>query len=358
MFPAGIIDAANGLLNIRPGRKPATLAEILSKAASLAERLGGDPEMAAAGDRVFVFGYDQQQNAAVASYNLPAEEIGESILDAPKPEMDPAVWEEGKTGPVLTGKAEAVIAGVSDWARRFGVPAEAGVHVIGSIASNSYSEESDVDVHFYGDCIEKAEPDVDGFNKRFKAAFREFAAEHPEYAEIGGHPVEVYAQPNEFQDMMSVGCYDVGSKEWKAGPDVKDTSFDPYSEYYEDDMEYAGDLVEDIRTAVMGVYEKAVVMRKSTDPAFKERIGSELLADAKKLARLFEKIKGMRKAVSQPVSADDALRKRRDRRWHVADSAFKLLDKFGYTAVCKECQKAAESGSAEDAAETILNAVA
>ena len=95
VFPAGGVDAANGILNIRPGRRPTTLAEILSKAADLAERLGGDPEMAAAGDSVFVFGYDQQQNAAIASFGLPAEEeVDESILDAPRDKMDPAVWRD------------------------------------------------------------------------------------------------------------------------------------------------------------------------------------------------------------------------------------------------------------------------
>ena len=72
VFPAGSVNTENGLLNIRPGRRPTTLAEILSKAADLAERLGGDPEMAAASDRVFMFGYDQQQNAAIASFGLPA----------------------------------------------------------------------------------------------------------------------------------------------------------------------------------------------------------------------------------------------------------------------------------------------
>ena len=118
VFPAGSVDAANGLLNIRPGRKPATLAEILSKAADLAGRLGGDPEMAAAGDRVFIFGYDQQQNAAVASFGLPAEEeVDESILDAPKPDMDPAVWQKtGAEKPELTEEAGRIVAGVMEWA--------------------------------------------------------------------------------------------------------------------------------------------------------------------------------------------------------------------------------------------------
>ena len=360
VFPAGGVDAANGILNIRPGRRPTTLAEILSKAAELAERLGGDPEMAAAGDRVFVFGYDQQQNAAIASFGLPAEEeVDESILDAPRDKMDPAVWRDPDSDrPSLSDEAARTIAGIREWAAGEGwIGPRAGVHVIGSIASNQYSDESDVDVHFYGD-IDFGEEDTADFNRRFRDAFAEFAEENPEYAEIGGRRVEVFAQPNEFHDMMSVGCYDVDSGEWLSGPGVQDTAFDPYSEYYDDDMEYAGGLVDEVRRAVFSTYEKAVVYRKTTDEAFKEKIGRELLADAARAARLFERIRGMRNAVSSPSSREEALRLRGDRRWHVADSAFKLLDKFGYTSVCWACREAADGGDPAAAAETVLGSVA
>ena len=181
VFPAGSIDATNGLLNIRPGRKPTTLAEILSKAAGLAERLGGDPERAVAGDRVFVFGYDQQQNAAVASFRLPAEEVDESILDAPRPDMDPAVWQEmGTEKPELTEEAERVVAGVAEWAVKSGwIPPDAGVHIIGSIASNQYSDESDIDVHFYGNELDFKGKDPDDFNAEMRAAFKKFTAANP-----------------------------------------------------------------------------------------------------------------------------------------------------------------------------------
>ena len=181
VFPAGSIDATNGLLNIRPGRKPTTLAEILSKAAGLAERLGGDPEMAVASDRVFVFGYDQKQNAAVASFRLPAEEVDESILDAPRPDMDPAVWQEmGTEKPELTEEAERVVAGVAEWAVKSGwIPPDAGVHIIGSIASNQYSDESDIDVHFYGNELDFKGKDPDDFNAEMRAAFKKFTAANP-----------------------------------------------------------------------------------------------------------------------------------------------------------------------------------
>lgn len=51
---------------------------------------------------------------------------------------------------------------------------------------------------------------------------------------VGTHPIELYYQPNFFQDLMSVGCYDVIKQRWEVGPEMTDPSFDPYSDYYKD----------------------------------------------------------------------------------------------------------------------------
>ena len=362
VFPAGSVEATNGLLNIRPGRKPVTLAEILSKAADLAERLDGDPEMAAAGDRVFVFGYDQQQNATVASFNLPIEEeVDESILDAPKPEMDHAVWQDGPDGPELTETARRAIEIVTAWAVDGGwIPEDANVRVVGSIASNQYSDGSDVDVHFSSEAIDYGGDDKYGFNKRFKDAFAEFAGQRPDAAAVGGKPLEVFAQKNVFQDFTSAGCYDVKTGKWEVGPDVKGTAYDPYAEFYDDDMEFAGELVDDIRKAVILAYEKAIVLRAASDKDFKRKAGDDFISAAKFASKLFDKIKGMRRAAQgdDPSSREAALAKRHDRRWHIADSTFKLLGKLGYTGVCKACRDVIEDGvSAEDGAEAVLASV-
>lgn len=93
VYDAASVEVENGAINIRPGRRSAALFEVLLGVDSLASDLGGDPDVKASGDSMFVFGYDQQQNAAIASFDLPVEEeIDESILDAPRPDMDPAVW--------------------------------------------------------------------------------------------------------------------------------------------------------------------------------------------------------------------------------------------------------------------------
>ena len=33
---------------------------------------------------------------------------------------------------------------------------------------------------------------------------------------------------------MSVGCYDIVKQEWEVGPELKDSLFNPYSEYYKE----------------------------------------------------------------------------------------------------------------------------
>jgi len=358
---AGGVSARDGAVNIAKGGKPARMAEILAQAYKTAGKIGGDPDVYAAGDRTFVFGYDSLANTLVASYDIPKEDLVESILDRPRLEMDPAIWKDGPDGPELSEGAKQVIDAVYEWAvDRYGIAPSAGVRVVGSIASNSYSDESDVDIHFYGKDIDFGGKSKEDFNHDFKHAFKAFAAENQQYASIGGRPVEVYAQKNEFQDMTSVGCYDVKSQTWEAGPDVKDTAYDPYSDYYKADMEYAGSLVDDIRQAIMSVYEKASVFEKSSDPEFRKKIGGELMAAAKDAGALFKKIKGMRTAVSEPEpkSREEALAKRDDRRWHIADSAFKLLGKFGYIGVCKACRDAVEDGMGPaETARLVLDAV-
>lgn len=178
------------------GRKGKALFEILLDVADLAADLRGDPDIKVSDDSTFVFGYDQQQNAAIASFNLPTEEeVDESILDAPRQGMDPSVWREtGTEKPELTEEAEHVVMSVTEWAVKSGwIPPEAGVHIIGSIASNRYTDESDIDVHFYGNELDFGGKDPDDFNAEMRAAFKKFIAANPQYADIGGHPVEVYA---------------------------------------------------------------------------------------------------------------------------------------------------------------------
>ena len=113
--------------------------------------------------------------------------------------MDPTIWKIENGSPILTDEAKSIIDIVVNWAVNEGwVSENAGIHIIGSIAANSYSEDSDIDLHFYGDGVDFKDLSPEEFNSNFRKAFAEFAKENPMYADIGGHPIEVYAQPNMF----------------------------------------------------------------------------------------------------------------------------------------------------------------
>lgn len=64
----------------------------------------------------------------------------------------------------------------------------------------------------------------------------------------------------------------------------------------------------------------------------------------------------MRKHLSSPKSEEEAKKLRNDKKWKVADSAFKLMDKFGYLAILREYSKLAEDEDTVDV-DAIVNVV-
>lgn len=195
--------------------------------------------------------------------------------------------------------------------------------------------------------------DSDETNKAFRAAFDEYKKTLD--VSIGGHPIEVYAQTNLYQDLMSVGCYSVTKREWLVGPDVKDTAFDPMSEYYAVDMKHIDSIISDIRNVILECYEMALVIKRSTDADFKQKISGKLDKPLAKAKKLFNGVREKRRVMSAPESAEEALKMRNSRTWHIADSAFKLMDKFGYMPILKAYSNA--EGNPDQKADAIISVV-
>ena len=141
---------------------------------------------------------------------------------------------------------------------------------------------------------------------------------------------------------MSVGCYDVVNKTWVVGPEFKKQDFDPYSEYYEDDQKYIARFVEDIRNIILECYEISLVLSKSSDDNFKDEQKKILIDKLHKAKEIFDTVRESRKLLSSPNSKDDAIKFRNSKEWKIADSAFKLLDKFGYLRILKTISKCSE----------------
>ena len=162
----------------------------------------------------------------------------ESVLDQPQNDLCKEVWRKDKDGNYsLKPEACQKISNIVNWIiEKFDLD-NPSVNITGSITSNSYSKDSDIDVHIYSPVIPQDK--ADNYNKQLRVAYEEtFKDSFSETDKIGSHPIEVYFQVNQLQDMMSVGCYDFLNKKWIVGPDFENIQFDTYSEYFDDDMAY------------------------------------------------------------------------------------------------------------------------
>ena len=264
--------------------------------------------------------------------------LKESILDFPKDTLNPSIWTQLDDGTyALREDVEDVVEKIASWARQaFKIP-EMSVHLTGSNTSNSYSSSSDLDIHFSSPKFKKDK--ADEFNNILRKKFEELVAQHPELGEVNGVKTEVYMQPNLYQDMMSVGCYDFSNHKWLVGPELKDTSFDPYAEYFTKDMKNVDDVIDDVRSTIFKVYELAIALIKTNDYEFKEKLAKKLKPLVSKAAKIYAELRAKRQHKSSPKSSEEALQSRDDKDWKIADSTFKLLDKFGYLGILKGCSQ-------------------
>lgn len=149
----------------------------------------------------------------------------ESVVDFPKETLCPEIWDkviaaDGATETyALKSNVEDAIRSVADNVlakvrQQMSVKIDV-LHITGSITSNSYTENSDIDLHLLATNLTVDDNQAEQINKAVRAAYQTKTF-------VGKHPIEVYFQPNKFQDMMSVGCYDVNSRQWIVGPEFTD----------------------------------------------------------------------------------------------------------------------------------------
>lgn len=269
--------------------------------------------------------------------------IYESILDEPRANLDPSVWQMPLSGnkPTLTDEAASKLHSVVQWAQDQYHFNNLSVFLLGSICSNSYSKDSDIDIDFCAPGATSDDNDEDvvkEFGWAFKKNFIEnYAEKNPDEVQVGGHPFEVYFSPNPFQCFMSVGCYNVLEEKWEVGPELKREGFDPVSEYYSSAMKQVDKILKDIRSKIFEVYELAFVIKKSSDQPFRDKTFEILFSKLEDISELYKTMKRVRSNFQKPCkSKEEALKRRKDKKQHVVDAAFKFLDKFGYVSIMKD----------------------
>lgn len=295
--------------------------------------------------------------------------IFESVLDFPKDALCEDIWaltvdENGNESWQLQPEVEQRIVEI---VQKTCNEAYIGfnqtyTYITGSITSNTYTANADIDVHIH--LTTRIRETEDMTHNRFKEAFQKVKETYPDgYTVIAGHPIEIYYQPHEFQDFVSVGCYELLTRKWIVGPEFKDQSYNPYSELYKDIQAKASTVLKKIRNKVLDVYEKAVVLSKvwdKDDVQIAQQARNDLIRSLSAAVQIFESARDMRRIYISPDSLEQALQYRSSKKWKVADATFKLMDKFGYLAILKKYSNLADTAEETDPQElatTILETV-
>ena len=96
----------------------------------------------------------------------------ESLLDTPKETLDTSIWNITVNPPELTDEAYDKITNIISWVTsRHDIP-NLSVFIIGSITSNQYTENSDIDIDFCSDFMDgKSEDEIKDFGWSMKSDF-------------------------------------------------------------------------------------------------------------------------------------------------------------------------------------------
>ena len=284
------------------------------------------------------------------------EYLEESSIDFPQKELDFKVWKKVDNTYIIRPKIKRQILNLLskypeedllDMAKvKNGLKV---IHVIGSICTNQYLDDSDIDIHVIVSQDSKYFGDEDFQNDVIKW----YAANADELkAYVGEHKFEVYMQYNETQDLLSAGCYDLMNDKWITGPRIFPLDYDPYEDFA-DVFQEVQSVVQDA-DVLFGELKRDVIdydviklalqkIPKSQRQHLKDRLQDKLQEIEDDIYSLYKERKDWvekRRKSSKPVSVQDA----KDdvelaKKWNNANALFKFINRYKYLKVIRELEE-------------------
>jgi len=275
--------------------------------------------------------------------------LKESLVDFAHPDLPLDVWykTQGGSYTLKNDAKEAIFRFINGYPGGDILAATVNPRIIGSITTNQFLENSDIDVHltpknpaaWSEDLVWKVKTWFD--NNRVK--YNGFVA---------NHPIEIFIQRNPATDYLSPGYYDINTETWRKGPKIVPTDYDPYEEY--------SDLADDMKDAVkdtdlmLGELKRDVI-----DFEFIEAAISEMSQEDKQkfLGKLEGKLKEIetdiaelqrhknnwvvkRRLDREPATPEEALKDiELAKEWSDSNAMFKLIGRYQYITVINKLRE-------------------
>jgi hypothetical protein len=285
------------------------------------------------------------------------ESLKESAIDFPKDELPREIWtkKDGKYS-LKPEIKDQILAYVKSYPGQSLLDISQTVHVCGSLATNLYTQYSDLDVHVV--------IDTKKFNDKEKQEelvkeVGDWSEEHPK--DIEGHPCQVYTQMNPAQDYVGDSAWNLMEEFWVKGPKITRLNFNPYTYY----REILGEVEKKSKECdiKIGALSRHVIDYASIKDAYKKipKSGKAPLRALmkKKLGKIEDDIEALskfkkewvkkRRSVSQPKTIQQAVTdKRMQEEWEKANAVFKYLAKYDYLLTIKALENILEDDDVLD----------
>lgn len=269
------------------------------------------------------------------------KDIFESIIDFPKKVLNPEIWYKKHNTFVMNPDLKKYVLDIiPDIEKEIGYIVN-GIRLTGSNTSTQYTSDTDLDFHLTID--EKSKNKIDDLNKIIKDKFKTSFI-------FKTHPVEFYIQSNIFQDLASIGCYDVLEDEWLVGPDLKPTTYNPYEEFKSIFSEIesvcsAMDIKLGQLSRRINDYDTLMSALKTFEPSRKTEITTKLSDIIQNIYKLIESLSQDKDALRKerqdkttPKNDVESDKLRNDKQWKRVDAKFKFINKYGYLKIISDLQ--------------------
>lgn len=282
-----------------------------------------------------------------------------SILDYPKPGLDPQVWQAD--GTIHTTIKQELLKKLSDFFQSKGVKKEVKkfvkyVNIIGSLTTYQYNSKSDLDVHVgvhlnaFKNALSKTtfwvndDELVDLLNKHWKDELNEI---DPKTVSGTSHPIEYFFEIEGYYNTnKSDGVYSLLKNKWKKEPRTVDYDFD-LSDYYPKIVEEANQFLKEIDSGL------GEVKRNIGDIALLKETLERFPKDKRKLfkKKIHEKIEQINQNISTIVETGQEIIDERKQDYSpeaVSNILFKFLQRYGYVWLIKQLEDVLENDVTEE----------
>lgn len=281
--------------------------------------------------------------------------INESSIDFPSEDLPLDIWQKEEDSYILKPELkEKILDALSQYPDLDLLNIADNIHIVGSIGTNLYDKDADIDIHIVPDSdkLPTKEPDeLEQLQRNVMNWFKNNRDEKDWY--VNEHPFEVYLQLNPTQDYYSDTVYNLLDDEWLKPYRKYDLDYNPYEIYGNVFTEIqkltapADVAIGELRRDVID-YNRLTDAMKKLSKTQKEKLKGmletkldELEDDIDNLVKNKEIWREVRHKnnINTDEFIDDISKLTQSDEWKQGNAIFKLIDRYAYMSLVNNLNK-------------------